>query len=68
MTHHSLLSDLTRPADLQQHDRGTGSVRQRHPVYVDLLPPVIRLVRPGKISRPGWLKYRPGVIGKPGKS
>ncbi len=39
MTHHSLLSDLTRPADLQQHDRGTGSVRQRHPVYVDLLPP-----------------------------
>lgn len=39
MTHTIPSTDLTRPADLQQHDRGTGSVRQRRPVYVDLLPP-----------------------------
>jgi NADPH-dependent glutamate synthase beta subunit-like oxidoreductase len=30
---------MTKPADLQQHDRGTGPVRTRRPVYFDLLPP-----------------------------
>ncbi|MBM3202595.1 FAD-binding protein [Candidatus Woesearchaeota archaeon] len=39
MTEPASLPDLTRPADLQRHDRGTGFVRQRHPVYVDWLPP-----------------------------
>ncbi|MGI9211990.1 MAG: NAD(P)-binding protein [Methylococcaceae bacterium] len=39
MTDHTIYSDLTRPADLQLHDRGTGFVRMRHPVYVDMLPP-----------------------------
>lgn len=36
---HSKHSDLTTPADLLQHGRGTGPVRTRRPVYVDLLPP-----------------------------
>ncbi len=32
-------SDITRPTDLRSHERGTGPVRTRRPVYVDLLPP-----------------------------
>ncbi len=32
-------SDVTRPADLVQHGKGTGAVRTQRPVYVDLLPP-----------------------------
>ncbi len=32
-------SDITRPADLAQHGKGTGAVRTQRPVYVDLLPP-----------------------------
>jgi formate dehydrogenase beta subunit len=32
-------SDLTTPTDLRSHGSGTGPVRQRRPVYVDLLPP-----------------------------
>jgi formate dehydrogenase beta subunit len=32
-------SDITRPADLVQHGKGTGAVRTQRPVYVDLLPP-----------------------------
>jgi len=31
--------DITRPADLAQHGKGTGAVRTQRPVYVDLLPP-----------------------------
>ncbi len=31
--------DMTRPADLQQHGRGTGPVRSQRPIYLDLLPP-----------------------------
>ncbi|MBS1212801.1 MAG: NAD(P)-binding protein [Proteobacteria bacterium] len=31
--------DLTRPADLLKHGKGTGPVRTQRPVYVDLLPP-----------------------------
>ena len=31
--------DITRPADLVQHAKGTGAVRTQRPVYVDLLPP-----------------------------
>lgn len=33
------LHDITRPADLSRHSEGTGAIRQRRPVYVDLLPP-----------------------------
>lgn len=32
-------SDMTRPADLQQHGLGTGPVRSQRPAYFDLLPP-----------------------------
>ena len=32
-------ADLTRPADLQRHDTGTGPIRAHRPVYKDLLPP-----------------------------
>ncbi|WP_349432587.1 NAD(P)-binding protein [Methylomarinum sp. Ch1-1] len=32
-------ADITRPADLQRHDRGTGPVRSQRPVYQDFLPP-----------------------------
>ncbi len=32
-------SDLSAPADLRQHAEGTGPVRSRHPVYLDMLPP-----------------------------
>jgi formate dehydrogenase (NADP+) beta subunit len=31
--------DMTRPADLLRHGRGTGPIRSQRPVYVDLLPP-----------------------------
>lgn len=31
--------DMTQPANLLDHDRGTGAVRMRKPIYVDLLPP-----------------------------
>jgi NADPH-dependent glutamate synthase beta subunit-like oxidoreductase len=31
--------DLTSPADLQKHARGTGALRTQHPVYKDFLPP-----------------------------
>ncbi|QXP82745.1 NAD(P)-binding protein [Methylococcus sp. ANG] len=32
-------SDITHPADLASHGKGTGPVRRRRPIYVDLLPP-----------------------------
>jgi formate dehydrogenase beta subunit len=32
-------SDMTRPADLIDHGKGTGPVRDQRPVYQDLLPP-----------------------------
>lgn len=32
-------SDMTQPADLTQHDKGTGPIRTQRPIYHDLLPP-----------------------------
>jgi len=32
-------SDMTRPADLALHGKGTGPSRSQRPVYLDLLPP-----------------------------
>lgn len=32
-------TDLTQPTNLLEHDLGTGAIRSRKPVYVDLLPP-----------------------------
>ncbi len=31
--------DMTAPADLQKHAKGTGALRTQHPVYMDFLPP-----------------------------
>ena len=31
--------DMTKPVDLQQHAKGTGSLRTQRPVYMDFLPP-----------------------------
>jgi NADPH-dependent glutamate synthase beta subunit-like oxidoreductase len=31
--------DMTRPADLIRHGKGTGPVRKQRPIYQDLLPP-----------------------------
>ncbi|QSA98967.1 NAD(P)-binding protein [Methylococcus sp. EFPC2] len=31
--------DMTRPADLVMHGKGTGPVRKQRPIYQDLLPP-----------------------------
>jgi NADPH-dependent glutamate synthase beta subunit-like oxidoreductase len=31
--------DLTAPANLQTHEKGTGPIRSQHPVYQDFLPP-----------------------------
>lgn len=31
--------DLTLPADLKSHSKGTGALRTQRPLYVDLLPP-----------------------------
>lgn len=31
--------DMTRPADLAKHGKGTGPVRLQRPLYLDLLPP-----------------------------
>ncbi|CAK0742208.1 Glutamate synthase [Gammaproteobacteria bacterium] len=33
------LGDMTRPADLTQHEKGTGPFRTQRPIYHDLLPP-----------------------------
>ncbi len=32
-------TDMTQPADLHQHAKGTGSLRTQYPVYKDFLPP-----------------------------
>ncbi|MEZ5044449.1 MAG: NAD(P)-binding protein [Saprospiraceae bacterium] len=32
-------SDLTAPTDLHSHDKGTGAIQTKKPVYVDYLPP-----------------------------
>jgi formate dehydrogenase beta subunit len=32
-------TDMTQPADLLQHGRGTGPFRTQRPLYLDLLPP-----------------------------
>ncbi|OUD11733.1 NAD(P)-binding protein [Thioflexithrix psekupsensis] len=50
------LGDLTRPADLTQHDQGTGPFRTRHPVYVDLLPPCNHACPAGENIQ-GWLTH-----------
>ncbi len=49
-------SDITRPADLVEHGRGTGAVRTQRPVYVDLLPPCNNACPAGENIQ-GWLAH-----------
>jgi formate dehydrogenase beta subunit len=49
-------SDITRPADLAQHGKGTGAVRTQRPVYVDLLPPCNNACPAGENIQ-GWLAH-----------
>ena len=52
-------ADMTALPDLL-HGRGrSGPVRQRRPVYLDLLPPCNAAAQPGRTSRPGWRTPRP---------
>ncbi len=46
--------DITQPADLTQHPSGTGPVRTRRPIYVDLLPPCNNACPAGENIQ-GWL-------------
>lgn len=48
-------TDMTRPADLRQA-RGTGPIRQKRPVYVDLLPPCNNACPAGENIQ-GWLAH-----------
>ena len=54
MSSASKLIDITRPADLTQHARGTGPVRTQRPLYVDLLPPCNNACPAGENIQ-GWL-------------
>jgi len=49
-------SDITRPADLVQHGKGTGAVRTQRPVYVDLLPPCSNACPAGENIQ-AWLAH-----------
>ena len=51
-------SDMTRLADLT-HEKGTGPVRARRPVYVDLLPPCNNAC-PGGREHPGLARSGAG--------
>jgi len=47
-------TDITDPANLQSHDRGTGAVRNFHPIYKDYLPPCNNACPAGEDIQ-GWL-------------
>jgi len=47
-------TDITNPANLQSHDKGTGAVRKFHPVYKDYLPPCNNACPAGEDIQ-GWL-------------
>jgi formate dehydrogenase beta subunit len=56
VTSHPERTDMTQPADLLKHDRGTGPVRLRRPVYLDLLPPCNSACPAGENIQ-GWLAH-----------
>jgi len=47
-------TDITNPANLQSHDKGTGAIRKFHPVYKDYLPPCNNACPAGEDIQ-GWL-------------
>ncbi len=51
-----LKTDLTTKPDLQDHAKGTGSLRTRKPVYQDFLPPCNHACPAGENIQ-GWLAY-----------
>jgi formate dehydrogenase (NADP+) beta subunit len=50
------LTELTRPADLLQHGKGTGPARSQRPIYVDLLPPCNQACPAGENIQ-SWLSH-----------
>jgi len=48
------MTDITNPANLQSHDKGTGAIRKFHPVYKDYLPPCNNACPAGEDIQ-GWL-------------
>jgi NADPH-dependent glutamate synthase beta subunit-like oxidoreductase len=48
--------DLTQPADLLKHGKGTGPRRGRRPIYVDLLPPCNQACPAGENIQ-AWLAH-----------
>lgn len=49
-------SDLTAPPDLQGHEKGTGALRSRKPVYKDFLPPCNQACPAGENIQE-WLSF-----------
>jgi hypothetical protein len=60
--------DITRRPDLLHGVPRAGPVRERRPVYVDLLPPATPAAGPGRTSRPGWRTWTPAVTSRSGAS
>ncbi len=48
--------DLTGPPDLQGHEKGTGALRSRRPVYMDFLPPCNQACPAGENIQE-WLSF-----------
>ncbi len=49
-------NDLTTPANLSEHEQGTGPLRRRRPEYVDLLPPCNQACPAGENIQ-AWLSH-----------
>ena len=49
-------SDITKPADLTGHAEGTGPLRKRRPLYVDLMPPCNSACPAGENIQ-AWMAY-----------
>lgn len=48
--------DMTNPADLSKHEKGTGPQRTQRPLYVDLLPPCNNACPAGENIQ-AWLSF-----------
>ena len=49
-------TDITKPVDLTGHPEGTGHLRNRRPVYVDLMPPCNSACPAGENIQ-AWMAY-----------
>lgn len=50
------IKDMTRPADLHGHEKGTGPLRTQKPVYMDFLPPCNNACPAGENIQ-AWLAF-----------